>query len=200
MMKMLTKLLVASYTPLRAPSKTVAIMVPVSNRNLLTSDEQISLRHLRRHLAPYDKFLIAPKGLKLRIEGLRTLEYSRKYFGSMRAHSRLLYLPTFWKTFADYKYILIYHLDALVFADQLLHWCETDFDYIGAPFLPCADTPWVNEPYVGNGGFTLMKVETVLRVLYTRYRMQPAKYWEDRCAGLLNVTPKDTSPPETAGS
>lgn len=134
--------------------------------------------------------MVTPKGLKLRIEGLQTLEYSRKYFGSMRAHSRLLYLPAFWKAFEDYKYVLVYHLDALVFADQLLQWCQTDFDYIGAPFLCCADTPWVKEPHVGNGGFALMKVEAVLKVLYARYRAEPVKYWEDRCADLLILIQK----------
>src|SRR5437773_2571678 len=50
---------------------------------------------------------------------------------------------------------------------------------IVAPWLPCSDTPWVKEPRVGNGGFTLMKVESVLKVLHNRYRKEPPSYWLD---------------------
>jgi hypothetical protein len=163
----------------RAPSKTVAIVIPVSDRAWLTPDEEISLAHLRRHLAPYDKFLIAPKGLNLRLDGMRTIELSRKYFGSVYAHNHLLYWLRFWEQFREYKYIFIYHLDALVFRDELLMWCATDVDYIGPPFLHCDDSPWVTRPRVGNGGFSLVKVDSIIRVLRARYRKEPHKYWSD---------------------
>ena len=60
-----------------------------------------------------------------------------------------------------------------------MRWCRAGWDYIGAPWLPCADTPWVKEARVGNGCFTLMKVESVLQVLYKRYRQKPTSYWAD---------------------
>jgi Protein of unknown function (DUF5672) len=167
----------------------VAIVVPVSNRPELTADEEISLRHLHRFLGGYDKFVIAPRGLKFQLPGFETRHFSRKFFGSMRAHSRLLYWPGFYKKFEDYKYILIHHLDALVFSDQLMEWCRTDVDYVGAPWIPDADkiNAWVGEPRVGNGGLALMKVEAALNVLCERYRTDPAKYWEDRFAVLFKV-------------
>ena len=184
MLGFITRLLVPPYQPKR-PTKTVAILVPASNRKELTLEEKISMRHLLHYLGAYDKYFIVPRGMDFHLEGLTVKSFSKKYFGSMRAHSRLLYLPEFWKTFEDYKYVLMYHLDALVFRDELLNWCETDVDYIGAPFIPCADSPWVKEPGVGNGGFALMKVEAALRVLHNRYRTEPIRYWEDRFAGLL---------------
>jgi hypothetical protein len=186
MLGFITKLIVPPYQK-APPLKRVAILVPLSKRNELTPDEKISMRHLLHYLGSYDKYLIAPRGMKLHLEGFTVKSFSRKYFGSMWAHSRLLYLPMFWETFQDYRYVLMYHLDALVFRDELQEWCDMDLDYIGAPFIPCADTPWVKEPWVGNGGFALMKVESVLKILTQRYRMQPARFWEDRFAGLLSI-------------
>ncbi len=87
--------------------------------------------------------------------------------------------PQFYRTFEEYQYIFIYHVDALVFSDQLARWCEAGWDFIGAPWIPCADTPWVKTAAVGNGGFTLMRIESVLQVIYNRYRAEPASYWSD---------------------
>ena len=159
MLTSLTKLLVPPYRPTRPPSKMVAIIVPLPNQRDLSNDERVSMRHLVHYLGSYDKYLIAPPGIHLNFEGFAVRRVSRKYFGSNRAHGRLLYLPKFWATFEDYKFVLMYHLDALVFRDELLQWCETGLDYVGAPFIPCAVNPWVKEPRVGNGGFALMKVE-----------------------------------------
>src|SRR5262245_4383279 len=126
--RIVTQLLLRRYRPKR-PSKLVAIVVPVFNRPELTSDEQTSLRHLRRYLDSYDKFLIAPNGLNFKLPGFKTLHFSRKFYGNGRAHSRLLYRLGFYKNFEDYKYILMHHLDALVFSDELKKWCDTDVDY-----------------------------------------------------------------------
>jgi hypothetical protein len=41
----------------------------------------------------------------------------------------------FYKRFRDYKFILIYQLDAYVFRDELEYWCEQDYDFIGAPLI-----------------------------------------------------------------
>ncbi len=62
--------------------------------------------------------------------------------------------PTFYDAFQAYRYVLIYQLDALVFSDRLTEWCEMDWDYVGAPWLKCADSPWVGASRVGNGGFS----------------------------------------------
>jgi hypothetical protein len=37
----------------------------------------------------------------------------------------------------------------------------------------------VKEARVGNGGFALMKIDSVLTVLYNRYRIEPASFWSD---------------------
>lgn len=188
MLSFITSLLTSRFRrAARRPRKTVAIVVPFYNRAELTADERISLRHLLRFLGHYDKFLIVPKGSKFALPGFETRYFSHRFFGSPEACGRLLYWPGFYKAFEDYKYVLIYHLDALVFSDELMDWCETDIDYIGAPWIPCPDLPWVEEPRVGNGGFAIMKVESALKVLNERYRKEPRKYWEDRFTGAFGI-------------
>lgn len=163
--------------------KAVAIAVPLSTRQELTPDEVISLRHLVHFLGKYDKYAIAPKHLTVSLPGFGIKRYPDRFFGSLAAHNRLLLSPRFYDVFQEYKYLLIYHLDALVFSDQLQQWCETDLDYIGAPWLTCEDTPWVKVPKVGNGGFSLRKIDSFLKVIESpRYTIDPATYWREFCA------------------
>jgi hypothetical protein len=148
----------------RQPSKTVAIVVPVSNRSDLTAEEQVSLRHLVHYLGRYDRFLVAPKGLQIDLPGFGIEYFDPRYFGSGRAHAKMMLSRHFYARFREYRYILIYHLDALVFSDDLATWCEAGYDYIGAPWLRSPDAPHDGFTGVGNGGFSLRKVESFLRV------------------------------------
>lgn len=179
MLRFITQLVVRPYKPKRRPSKSVAIVVPLSSRNELLPEEEVSLQHLLHFLDGYDKYFVAPPDVSVPQVRFKVLNFDRKFFGSAAAHNQLLLWPGFYRTFENYEFILIYHLDSLVLVDAMAQWCQRDFDYIGAPWLPCSDTPWVKEARVGNGGFTLMKVEAVLKVLYNRYRIEPASYWLD---------------------
>jgi len=163
-------------------SKMVAVVVPLSNRPELTPDEVISLRHLTRFLGKYDKFVVSPKSLKVDYPGFEIKRFSDRFFGSTEAHKRLSFSPNFYNAFKDYKYMLMYHLDALVFSDQLMEWCSTDLDYIGAPFIKCGDSPWVKVPRVGNSGLSLRKVESFLKIFNSRdYSNDPDDYWREFC-------------------
>ncbi|MFA6677621.1 MAG: DUF5672 family protein, partial [Bacteroidales bacterium] len=82
-----------------------------------------------------------------------------------------------------YKFILIAQLDTYFFKDELLEWCEKDYDYIGAPWLLKPKyylrlfkfTSWLKFKYclykdkpnsqalrykVGNGGLSLRKISS----------------------------------------
>jgi hypothetical protein len=179
MLRPFTRLLARTATRGRPPAKTVAIVVPLSDRSDFTADERISLRHLRHHLSRYDTYFVAPRGSSVRVPGVRVKYFHPKFFGSAVAHNHLTYAPRFYRAFADYRYIFFYHLDALVFSDQLETWCETGLDYIGPPWLQCAQTPWIKRSRVGNGGFTLLKVASALAVLRARYERDPFAYWLD---------------------
>jgi hypothetical protein len=164
--------------------KTVAVVVPGYNRSHFTADEEISFRHLETFLRPYDKFLIVPHSLSIQRAGFTLKRFNDSFFGSATANARLMLSREFYESFAGYRYILIYQLDALVFSDQLLEWCGTELDYIGAPWVNCEDTPWVSTPRVGNGGLSLRKVESFLRVLSSnRYWIDPEMYWRSLFAG-----------------
>ncbi len=159
-------------------TRTVAVAVTLSDREGLTADEQISLRHLLHHLGRHDRYFVAPPGLPLPHPEFGVKRFPRRFFGSAAANGRLLLSAEFYRAFEAYEYILLYQLDALVFEDSLLEWCATGLDYVGAPYLPCDDSPWVRVPRVGNGGFSLRKVESFLRVLSSPRRYEtPAEYW-----------------------
>jgi hypothetical protein len=180
-----------------APTKRVAIMVPVPTPEL-SADDHVSMRHLRKHLDHHDKFLLVPKGSGIRMDGFKVMELDRRHFGSAANHNRMLYRTDFWEKFADYEYVLMYHLDALVFSDQLLDWCDKGLDYIGSPFLICNDAPWVRVERCGNGGFALYRVPSVLKVLWNRYLAEPSKYYEDHCWRLIEFQSRMLKPVRAA--
>ena len=164
----------------------MAVVVPLSNNNKLTDNEEISLKHLVYYLGKYDKYFVMPKSLRFERPGFMIKRFSDKFFGSVEAHQRLLFSSRFYKTFSDYKYILLYHLDSLVFSDKLEQWCERDFDFIGAPWVKHKDAVYYGnaayEGKVGNGGFALKKVESFIKIFSSKeYSEDPIKYFEQRC-------------------
>jgi len=150
--------------------KLVAVVVPLSDRDKFLPEEEVSLRHLTHYLGGYDKYLIAPESVDISYPGCMVRKFDDRYFGSLNRHIRLLFKPEFYRSFSEYKYILIYHLDALVLSDSLRYWCDKGYDYIGAPviFRDKYVQGKVGKPGRGlllNGGFSLRKVETFVRVL-----------------------------------
>jgi hypothetical protein len=87
--------------------------------------------------------------------------FEARWFRSTGTYNALLLSKTFYTRFAAYEHVLIHQLDAFVFADALDRFCALRYDYIGAP--------WSHDPsarrIVGNGGFSLRRVSTALRVL-----------------------------------
>jgi len=149
--------------------KLVAIVVPLSLNPQLNPEEETSLRHLRHYLDGYDKFMVVPKGHPASYDGFEMKCFEEKYFGSVVAHNKLSFSRLFYETFSEYQFMLMYHLDALVFSNQLREWCATDLDYIGAPWVEHVDAPYhgnvLYEGKVGNSGFSLRKVSSFLKVI-----------------------------------
>jgi hypothetical protein len=149
--------------------KTVAVVVPFHNEGL-TADEQISLAHLKKFLWQYDQYLVVPKKLKPDFtEGFIVKEFANKHFSSVGHYNRFLLSEKFYQIFIDYDYILVYQLDSLVFSDQLIEWCRKDYDYIGSPWFKTEIekiSNWkIDRDCVGNGGFSLRKVQSCLNTL-----------------------------------
>ena len=150
--------------------KTVAIVTPLHNQTL-TLDEKISFKHLFHYLGEYDKYLVVPDNLDVEqitseYKDFLIKKFNYKYFLSRKANGRLMRSKEFYKSFDNYEYILMYQPDCLVFSDKLDYWCSQGYDYIGAPWYK-TKIPEVlrGEGLVGNGGFSLRRVESFLKVL-----------------------------------
>ncbi len=187
LLRIATRCFVRPFERSAPPSKRVAIIVPLSSRPELTPEEQISMRQLLHYLGKHDIYLLAPEGLDIRHDGCKTMWFPRKFFGSAAAHGKLLLNRFFYKRFLDYEFVFFYHLDSLAFSDQLEDWCSAGIDYIGPPWIPCDDSPWVDRPRVGNGGFTLLRVESAIKSITNLYLAEPSSYWLSR---FTSYTPK----------
>lgn len=166
--------------------KKVVIVVPISNRSELTPSEEISLRHLRKYLGHYDIYIVAPEGLDIEFPDLKIKRFSPRYFGSAVNYMRMVMSSWFYEAFDDYEYMLTYQLDALIFSDQLLAWCEKGYDFIGAPWVEHDDSPNKGRVYdgkVGNSGFCLKKIDTFIKLYSSdRYAYSVFERWQKKYA------------------
>jgi hypothetical protein len=177
---------IAPKAPRPKFASPVAVAIPVYRSTLLLSEE-FSLRQCSSVLEQYPIFFVAPASLDLAPyhaifpHGI-PLRFGDRCFKGVRAYNRLMCSSAFYEKFADYEFVLIYQLDAMVFRDELLSWCSLDFDYIGAPwpngretkvslipgavrmakatgyrvFNPCV------QAIVGNGGLSLRRISAFL--------------------------------------
>ncbi|MBD8347001.1 DUF5672 family protein [Dysgonomonas sp. HGC4] len=103
------------------------------------------------------------------------------YFQGIEGYNSLMLSSSFYSRFSNTKYILICQTDAFVFRDELLFWCDKNYDYIGAPWIGSSNSfynislrkinnvirrlkgkrarNWEHLFKVGNGGFSLRKVQ-----------------------------------------
>lgn len=144
----------------------VIIIVPVYKEQL-SRLEQVSLAQLVRVLGAYPIVFVAPRSLVFDyyrvVPGAQVVREADEYFVDTASYSRLMLTAEFYEQFAKYSYMLIYQLDAFVFSDRLLEFCRRDYDYIGAP-VPRYLWRGVGGR-VGNGGFSLRKITSIIRVL-----------------------------------
>jgi hypothetical protein len=156
-------------------ARSVAIVIPMYKATL-SSAEELSLQSLRHHLSGYPVVLVVPAGLDVTLDGFSTLKFPASYFTGRHAYSALLVSRQFYEALQKYEFILIYQLDCLVFSNQLTEWCDRGFDYIGAPWVHPNEAGQLEFTGVGNGGFSLRRVQACLEVLAMRDRQ---RRWSD---------------------
>ena len=160
-------------------SKIVAVITPLYKERL-TPGEEISLKHLKHYLGRFDRFLMIPDSFKVSYPDFKIARFDDKHFKGLGSYSRLLLSKGFYEQFKEYEYILIYQLDSLVFSEDLLMWCKMGYDYIGAPWFRDKTDPEKGLTRVGNGGLSLRKVETFLKVLNSpRYTAETVPLWKE---------------------
>lgn len=139
----------------------------------------------------FKQVLVAPEGLQIDssfglLEQLEVKRFSAHYFEGITGYNQLLLSRGFYTTFALFDYILIHQADVFLFKDELNAWCEKNYDYIGAPWfrpdklnrgflfhalqhlkLAFKKNKVYADRYnkVGNGGLSLRKVSTALKIL-----------------------------------
>lgn len=166
------------------PAYVVGVVIPIY-KIVLNDYEKISLERCLKVLGNHPVIILAPENLKVaEIELLFGINYEVRYFPahffeSVDSYSRLMLNPEFYHRFNDFRHILIYQLDAFVFTDQLRHWCDLGYDYLGAPWFGVDWFEQYKRPgfgnfwnvfgnktrMVGNGGFSLRRVKSFLLAL-----------------------------------
>ncbi|MCH9644234.1 MAG: hypothetical protein K0U29_05430 [Gammaproteobacteria bacterium] len=170
--------------------KRVAVVVPQHKADL-DPEEALSLSYLRKYLSNYDCYLVHPKGLEFKWDtsGLQLMPLSKRRFQNYHYYNLTCLDTRFYGYFCEYDYILIYQTDACVFKDELQHWCQQGYSFLGGPWaerrFPKLITKSINSlskslfsrnikysrflmkkgRYNGNGGFSLRNVDDFIRLL-----------------------------------
>lgn len=141
--------------------KPVVIVIPRYSINL-SMCEEVALRQVHYILGHYDIVYVSPEKMREFYSPTDNVEYfDDNCFSSVYAYSELLMTTEFYMRFLQYEYMLIYQLDAFVFRDDLLQYCKMGYDYIGAPISRFHS---MMKGRVGNGGLSLRKVSSCLRM------------------------------------
>lgn len=154
--------------------KELAIIIPIYNWEL-TKSEKLSITTLVNQLpnTGYDLIVIHPNTLSYNSGSLRFVEdlyddvifsgYNDEYFESAETYSELLRNDCFYSNYKEYKYMLIYQTDCLMFdINGLKPWLKEGFDYVGCPIV-ANKQDWPSLPIAGNGGFSLRKVSSFIK-------------------------------------
>lgn len=123
--------------------KKVAVIIPFYTAELSENDK-IALQQCHKVLSAHAIIAVKPQSLVLTAEitnysFANTISFADDYFASKKSYNRLMLAAEFYNAFAGYEYILIHQLDAFVFKDELLDWCNKGIDYVGAPWIRIRD-------------------------------------------------------------
>lgn len=151
------------------------IVIPIY-KDVPAQGERASIRQTFRVLGRHDIFFVTHVGCRLDayreiVESeqgeMRTEFFDKGYFDSVAHYSDLCFSEEFYLRFREYEYMLICQTDAWVFRDELDYWCRQGYDYIGAPiYFPYNKQKFTRIFYgVGNGGFSLRRIEHCLRII-----------------------------------
>jgi glycosyltransferase involved in cell wall biosynthesis len=153
----------------------------------MTAEEQRSFLNTLSVLKKWKVCLVLPENVSAdsycELKSRMGLDFSVVFvrcdwMGSLTNYNNMLLAPEFYKTFSNYRYLLVCHLDAWVFRDELQMWIDKGYDYIGAPWFvprPESSKDWaplekLMLPQGGNGGFCLRKIDKMIELLSNRKR------------------------------
>lgn len=166
----------------------VCVIIPVYTEQI-SAFEQISMDQCFNILGDYPIFFIIPKRLETFIRGnlyivqnkAKYITFDDAFFSDIPAYNRLMKSAVLYRSFLDYEFMLIHQLDAFVFKDELMYWCEQNYDSIGAPLFEGHDFAAVNSPLVGqgNGGFCLRNVHKCYQIVLRFKKLKFKRTFDD---------------------
>ncbi len=166
--------------PASAIATLPAVAIPVY-KTALSAAEQLSIERTVSVLGRHALYLVGPARLSAWMQDLgarhggrlRWKAFDDGYFAGIRGYNRLMLSRRFYEAFAGHSHLLIAQTDALVLSDELEAWCAAGWSYVGAPWFEGGSEPV--EPLrlagVGNGGFSLRRLDHALQVLATPRRV-----------------------------
>lgn len=152
--------------------KELVVILIITHKAELNEYELISLQQCYKILGDYPIKIIVPDNLDVSFykENLTRPEFDMInpiWQSTYSMFNRLKIEPFLYKRYQNFKYILFYEPDAIVFKDELKYWCSKGYDYIGAPWFDGYDNANEDSKFiaVGNGGLSLRNVKSHLRLL-----------------------------------
>ena len=168
---------------------SVVVVVPIYTTRL-RDEERLSLERTMAVLGHHPVAIVCPEGLDLAPlssvfpgSGPQIERFEKKWFDGVAGYNRLMLSIDFYERFDSFDFVLICQTDVFVFDDRLMEWVARGYDYVGAPWIGSAATPWrkalrdlanlfrkkkkrhEHRFKVGNGGFSLRSVPTMLRIV-----------------------------------
>ena len=173
---------VSTSTLMPQPTSDVrpAVAIPLYKTEL-TAAELLSIERSAEVLARWPLYFVGPRRLRAYLESLcqrfaprfEFKIFDDDFFSGIRGYNRLMCSIGFYRAFDGHSHLLIAQTDALVISDELASWCERDLSYVGAPWFVGGAQPQLPLQFwgVGNGGFSLRRLDDFVRVLEVRRRI-----------------------------
>lgn len=123
----------------------VKVVIPVY-KSALKKNEQKSLDNTMKKLSRYPIVFLVNNQVEIapyldKYPQATVLTVSDDWLGTRRGiqgYNEMMMSKEFYELFSDTEYILICHLDAWIFRDELEQWCDAGYDLVAAP--------WPNRP------------------------------------------------------
>lgn len=161
------------------------VIIPVHSPSP-SAYELISFKQCFAILGSHPIVVLAPQGISLLkykevVGEFNVLFINPKWQANVRSYNKLKTSRFLYNLFKNYEFMLTYELDAFVFKDELVFWCDKGYDYIGAPWFEDynEDAPSANMIGVGNSGFSLRNIQSARRVLKHIHYKNPLEYEVD---------------------
>lgn len=80
------------------------------------------------------------------------------------------------------EYFLVFQTDSIMFKEHahlMDHYIAQGIDYVGAPWLRCHYPPTMERDFIGNGGFSLRKLDTMMQIMDTQIWREHEDGWEE---------------------